>query len=608
MDRLRRQGTRRSGRCAADAPDTLTTVARFLALLELFREGAVAFDQVAPARRADGPLDRRRGRRGRDRRRVRRRRRSPACPSRPRRDEDRTQEQPTTTTADGPRRRRGRRTLEVAVAELRPALEAVLMVADEPLDHLTLASAVGYPPDEVAAALRRPGRGVRRAGARLRPAQRRRRLAVLHPRGVRPGRGAVRARRAAGPADPGRAGDARGGRLQAAGQPGPGVGDPRGQRRRRDAHAGDARAGRGGRARRGDRARCTGRPATSSSGSGSRRSTELPELAPFLPEMDDMDDLDRTPTWPARSNRMTDRERQTDDEGLVRLQKLLAQSGVASRRKCEELMLAGLVEVDGEVVTRLGTKVDPPHRGDPGRRQAAAAGQRRTSTSCSTSRAAWSPRCPTREGRRTLGDFVADRPERLFHVGRLDTDTEGLILLTNDGDFAQRVAHPSYELDKTYVAEVDGVVDAATVARLWRGVTLDDGRSQVRRCKRGRRARAGPVDRRADHPRGPQPDRAPAARRGRAPGPPADPDRDRAGRAPGSGRARCASSPPTSSARCSTRPLELLTDAASRSTRGRCRSGYVARCVRVRAIRGRPSSRRTPGSTCSSGSPRWSPT
>ena len=145
-----------------------------------------------------------------------------------------------------------------------------------------------------------------------------------------------------------------------------------------------------------------------------------------------------------------------DDDGLVRLQKLLAQSGVASRRKCEELMLAGLVEVDGEVVTRLGTKVDPRDRGDPGRRQAAAAGQRRTST--------WSLNKPRGvvstmsdpQGRRTLGDLVADRPERLFHVGRLDTDTEGLILLTNDGDFAQRVAHPSYELEKTYVAEVDG--------------------------------------------------------------------------------------------------------------------------------------------------------
>ena len=80
------------------------------------------------------------------------------------------------------------------------------------------------------------------------------------------------------------------------------------------------------------------------------------------------------------------------------------------------------------------------------------------------------------EGRRTLTDVVADRPERLFHVGRLDTDTAGLIILTNDGDFAQRLAHPSYEVDKTYVAEVDGEVTKATLrpaAR--RASTLDDG-------------------------------------------------------------------------------------------------------------------------------------
>jgi 23S rRNA pseudouridine2605 synthase len=87
------------------------------------------------------------------------------------------------------------------------------------------------------------------------------------------------------------------------------------------------------------------------------------------------------------------------------------------------------------------------------------------------------------EGRRTLSDFVADRPERLFHVGRLDTDTDGLILLTNDGDFAQRVAHPSYELDKTYVAEVAGVVTRAVVKRLLAGVTLEDGPVEVSGAK-----------------------------------------------------------------------------------------------------------------------------
>jgi 23S rRNA pseudouridine2605 synthase len=165
---------------------------------------------------------------------------------------------------------------------------------------------------------------------------------------------------------------------------------------------------------------------------------------------------------------------ETEDDGLVRLQKLLAQSGVASRRRCEELMLAGLVEVDGEVVTRLGTKVDP--------RTAVirVEGRRLPPVSPHVYLALNKPRgvvstMSDPEGRRTLSDLVADRPERLFHVGRLDTDTSGLIILTNDGDFAQRLAHPSYEVDKTYVAEVAGDVSKATVRQLGDGVTLDDG-------------------------------------------------------------------------------------------------------------------------------------
>ena len=79
--------------------------------------------------------------------------------------------------------------------------------------------------------------------------------------------------------------------------------------------------------------------------------------------------------------------------------------------------------------------------------------------------------------------MVADRPERLFHVGRLDTDTSGLIILTNDGDFAQRLAHPSYEVDKTYVAEVTGEVTKATLRKLLDGVTLDDGPVTVSRTR-----------------------------------------------------------------------------------------------------------------------------
>jgi 23S rRNA pseudouridine2605 synthase len=173
---------------------------------------------------------------------------------------------------------------------------------------------------------------------------------------------------------------------------------------------------------------------------------------------------------------------ETDDQGLVRLQKLLAQSGVASRRKCEELMLAGEVKVDGEVVTRLGTKVDPTTA------VIRVSGKRLPPVSAHVYLVLNKPRgvvstMSDPEGRRTLTDFVADRRERLFHVGRLDTDTEGLILLTNDGDFAQRLAHPSYEVEKTYVAEVEGRVDKSVVRELLAGVVLEDGPVEVRRAR-----------------------------------------------------------------------------------------------------------------------------
>jgi 23S rRNA pseudouridine2605 synthase len=179
---------------------------------------------------------------------------------------------------------------------------------------------------------------------------------------------------------------------------------------------------------------------------------------------------------------MTESDDGIEPDGLVRLQKYLAQSGVASRRKCEELMLAGLVVVDGEVVTRLGTKIDP--------RTAVVRvdGKRLPPISPSVYLALNKPRgvvstMSDPEGRRSLQDLVDDRPERLFHVGRLDTDTSGLILLTNDGDFAHRMAHPSYEVDKTYVAEVEGEVTKATLTGLLEGVELDDGPVTVSRAK-----------------------------------------------------------------------------------------------------------------------------
>jgi 23S rRNA pseudouridine2605 synthase len=137
-------------------------------------------------------------------------------------------------------------------------------------------------------------------------------------------------------------------------------------------------------------------------------------------------------------------------------------------------MLEGHVEVDGEVVTRLGTKVDPHTavvRVD---------GKRLPPISPHVYLVLNKPRgvvstMSDPEGRRNLGDLVAERPERLFHVGRLDTDTSGLLILTNDGDFAQRLAHPSFEVDKTYVAEVEGELHKGVIKQLLAGVTLDDG-------------------------------------------------------------------------------------------------------------------------------------
>jgi 23S rRNA pseudouridine2605 synthase len=161
-----------------------------------------------------------------------------------------------------------------------------------------------------------------------------------------------------------------------------------------------------------------------------------------------------------------------------RLQKVLAASGIASRRACEELMSAGRVEVDGEVVTRLGTRVDPE------RSVIRVDGARIPSASAQVYLVLNKPRgvvstMSDPQGRPTLAEHVADRPERLFHVGRLDTDTEGLILLTNDGEFAHRLAHPSYGVLKTYVAQVAGPV-AGTLGRdLAAGVVLDDGPVRV---------------------------------------------------------------------------------------------------------------------------------
>jgi 23S rRNA pseudouridine2605 synthase len=160
------------------------------------------------------------------------------------------------------------------------------------------------------------------------------------------------------------------------------------------------------------------------------------------------------------------------DVESVRLQKVLASVGVGSRRRCEELIAAGRVQVNGVVVSTLGTKVDPARvvLHVDGVRLAVAEGL--VCLALNKPLGVLSAMSDAR-GRRCVGDLVADRAERLFHVGRLDVSTEGLLLLTNDGKLAHRLAHPSFGVAKTYLAEVDGPVPRDLGRRLRAGVLLD---------------------------------------------------------------------------------------------------------------------------------------
>jgi 23S rRNA pseudouridine2605 synthase len=159
----------------------------------------------------------------------------------------------------------------------------------------------------------------------------------------------------------------------------------------------------------------------------------------------------------------------------VRLQKVLAAAGVGSRRASERLIAAGRVEVDGEVVRTMGVRVHPERaviKVDGLRVGTEAAGLVHLALN---KPAGVVSTMSDPEGRPSLGDYVEGRRERLFHVGRLDADTEGLILLTNDGELAHRLSHPSFEVAKTYLAEVDGPVARDLGRRLRDGVELDDG-------------------------------------------------------------------------------------------------------------------------------------
>ena len=163
----------------------------------------------------------------------------------------------------------------------------------------------------------------------------------------------------------------------------------------------------------------------------------------------------------------------TEPEG-IRLQKVLAAAGIGSRRACETLIEQGRVSVNDEVVTGQGRRVDPEVdviRVDTMRINTA----RGMVYLAMNKPKGYVTAMSDPEGRPTVGDLVRDRVERLFHVGRLDADTEGLLLLTNDGELAHRLSHPSYEVPKTYLAEVLGPVARDVGKRLREGVELDDG-------------------------------------------------------------------------------------------------------------------------------------
>jgi 23S rRNA pseudouridine2605 synthase len=169
-----------------------------------------------------------------------------------------------------------------------------------------------------------------------------------------------------------------------------------------------------------------------------------------------------------------------DPQG-VRLHKVLASAGLGSRRTSEKLITDGRVQVNGHVVRERGVRVDPLNA------VIHVDGQR---VPLDTALVTIALNKPTKvvssmhdeQGRPDLSQFVAQRSERLFHVGRLDEDTEGLLLLTNDGDLAHGLTHPSREVPKTYLAEIEGRAKPQLIHRLKSGMELEDGFVKVDRC------------------------------------------------------------------------------------------------------------------------------
>lgn len=158
----------------------------------------------------------------------------------------------------------------------------------------------------------------------------------------------------------------------------------------------------------------------------------------------------------------------------MRLNKFLANAGVASRRKCDDLIAEGKVKVNGKVVTELGTSLREK------KDKVEVEGKAVTLPSSFVYIKLNKPKgyactASDEKGRKTIYELV-DSPVRLFSVGRLDYNTEGLILLTNDGGFANRVIHPSYQIEKEYRVNVEGQMKESELAVLRKGVVIDGNR------------------------------------------------------------------------------------------------------------------------------------
>ncbi|ERI10050.1 pseudouridine synthase [Aneurinibacillus aneurinilyticus] len=158
---------------------------------------------------------------------------------------------------------------------------------------------------------------------------------------------------------------------------------------------------------------------------------------------------------------------------MERLQKIMAQAGVASRRKCEELIVSGRVKVNGVTIQELGYKADAVHDeievdGKKIARENHVYFLLNKPTGYITS-------VTDPQGRKTVLDLMKGIEERIYPVGRLDYDTSGLLLLTNDGEFANRITHPRHELDKVYEATVRGRMEEDALIQLRQGIALEDG-------------------------------------------------------------------------------------------------------------------------------------